>query len=40
MRHDVPSSDGINPETLQIIGPEARMDPDKYQNLMFNLYAK
>jgi len=40
LRSDVGSSDGINPEKLQIIGPEARMDPDKYQNLMFDLYAK
>ena len=40
LRSDVPMSDGINPEKLQIIGPEARIDPDKYQNLMFDLYAK
>lgn len=40
LRSDVGMSDGINPDKLQIIGPEARMDADKYQNLMFELYAK
>jgi iron(III) transport system substrate-binding protein len=40
LRSDVPMSDGINPEKLQIIGPEARIDPDKYQALMIDLFTK
>ena len=40
LRSDVPMSDGINPEKLQIIGPEARIDPDKYQQFDYQFIHK
>jgi iron(III) transport system substrate-binding protein len=40
VREDVPSSDEVDSKKLQIIGPEGRLEADKYQSLMFELFAK
>ena len=40
VREDVAPPDGLDLKKIQIIGPEGRLEAEKYQSLMLNLFTK